>query len=251
MGGPNIRVSDPILSIRSSSSVGDAPAATEVRKPEAAPPADNPAAAPDKLLLPFEDRKRHLLWIWIPVVIGLGLLVATGYVGGRILTSKSSASSSAQTATTVAQSTTTAPSTPAPATPSSLASKDTAAQNSSSPDLIKTGVTAVAPAANNSTPAQSIEPVQSNSETADAPADLNLITPQPGERYIQISALNTEAARRYVEELRHGPLEPHLAPGPRPNLLRVLIGPFKDTSLLLTTRSDLLSAGIDCFIREY
>ncbi len=40
-------------------------------------------------------------------------------------------------------------------------------------------------------------------------------------------------------------------PGPAENLLRVLIGPFKDTSSLLTARSDLLAAGIDCFIREY
>ncbi len=60
------------------------------REPQGNSPPENApeTAGPDKTLLPFEDRKRHLLWIWIPVVIGLGLLIAAGYVGGRVWTSK-------------------------------------------------------------------------------------------------------------------------------------------------------------------
>jgi hypothetical protein len=81
--------------------------------------------------------------------------------------------------------------------------------------------------------------------------DLSLIHPQPGDRYVQISALNTAAAHRYVEQLRRGPLEPHLAQGPSPTILRVLIGPFSDHESLLNTMADLKTAGIDCFIREY
>ena len=83
------------------------------------------------------------------------------------------------------------------------------------------------------------------------PNDLSLIHPQPGESYIQISALNTTAAHKFVDQLRHGPLEPHLAQGPTPTILRVLIGPFTSHSSMLDTIMELKAAGIDCFIREY
>ncbi len=213
-----------------------------MREPEAvSSPQNEPTVDPDKTLLPFEDRKKRLLWIWIPVVIGLGLLVAAGYVGGRILT-KPQASSEPSVAAPVAQTATAAPVT---------------SSNSTS----QSEITPVAPAVSSAASADPAKPTPSNSQAAPDPKGvdpkgldpkgLDVITPQPGERYIQISALNTEAARRYVNELRNGPLEPHLAPGPTPTLLRVLIGPFKDAASLSSTRSDLLAAGIDCFVREY
>jgi cell division septation protein DedD len=77
------------------------------------------------------------------------------------------------------------------------------------------------------------------------------ITPQAGERYIQVSALTAEAAGRYIKQLRQAKLEPHVAPGPRPELWRVLIGPFADQGALTQTKSDLDRAGIKNFVRKY
>jgi hypothetical protein len=206
---------------------------------KAAPPDENKAAAPD------ENKRSRLPWIWIPSVICLGLLVAVGYVGGRILASRPRVVRPVQIVS--------------PAAPKQVAAA-AAAENPVAPTQPE--ITPVAPVEDkpeqpaSSSPAQvaSINPAQVHSPWEPAtsvPADLGLIKPQPGERYIQISALNTTAARKYVEQLRRGPLEPHLAPGPRPEIVRVLIGPFHDSDTLLNTRADLKAAGIDCFIRDY
>jgi SPOR domain len=186
------------------------------------------------------QKKKALPWIWIPVVICLGLLVAAGYVGARILTSRPHAAEQAA-AVIPPRKPPAAPDQPAPQAPAEIAPV--------APLVDKPAPVAASPAPAAVPPDPAVPP---DSEPAVAnPGDWGLITPKPGEQYIQISALNTAAAHRYVEQLRHGPLEPHLAPGPREGILRVLIGPFQDRTLLLGTRSDLLSAGIDCFIREY
>jgi cell division septation protein DedD len=80
---------------------------------------------------------------------------------------------------------------------------------------------------------------------------LPIIAPQAGQRYIQLAALNLEAARRYVGKLRQEKLEPRVAPGPSPELVRVLIGPFADQDSLTRTKSELESARIDHFVRRY
>jgi cell division septation protein DedD len=63
--------------------------------------------------------------------------------------------------------------------------------------------------------------------------------------------LTLEAAQRYMGKLREAKLEPHVAPGPRPELVRVLIGPFADQDSLTRTKSELESARIDHFVRKY
>ena len=78
-----------------------------------------------------------------------------------------------------------------------------------------------------------------------------MITPQTGERYIQVGALNPEATRRFVKRLRNENLEPHVAPGPKPELLRVLIGPFNDRDALTEEQNQLQAQGIDTFVRKY
>jgi len=171
-------------------------------------------------------------------VICLGLLVAAGYLGGRIFASRTHE---------------TPPVSPVTAVAKAPAAQDPVAQTPAAKNPAE--ITAVAPAADNPAAADSslqILTVQTHDDPALAPPDdLSLIHPQTGDRYVQISALNTAAAHRYVDQLRHGPLEPHLAQGPSPTILRVLIGPFSDRASLLNTMTDLKTAGIDCFIREY
>lgn len=205
--------------------------------------AETPAAMfsesqpPRSLASVLDQRKKGVPLIWIPVLICLGLLIAAGYLGRRIFSSRNAHSATAFQATRPIKraKVVEAPIDQAPVEQAPL--EQTSAQ-----------IEAVTPAAG-----RPLKAPDAQSSPAQTPAleDLTLITPEPGERYLQISALNTEAGRRYVAQLRRGPLEPHLAPGPRPGIVRVLIGPFHDGATLAATRTDLLAAGIDCFVREY
>jgi cell division septation protein DedD len=181
--------------------------------------------------LKIEDaRKEKMPLVWIPVTICLGLLIATVYLGARILTARSHSAAPVQA--TTARTVQTKPVTP------------------------PTPVIAAATVPTATLPAATPKPEEPAQPKADAPTlattgQFPMIDPQPGERYIQVSALNEEAAQRYVRQLRGAKLEPHVAPGPRPELLRVLIGPFADQDALERTKSDLERAGITNFVRKY
>jgi hypothetical protein len=223
-------MSQRIFPIGPLSGASNAPPQQSATEPSATSPDNVPARSE-------EEHKKPIPLIWIPVVICLGLLVAAGYLGGRIVASRAHETPPVGATTAVAKPP--ASQNPVPQTP--------AAQNQAE-------ITAVKPAVDNPA-ADSLARVLTvrthDDPTLVPPADLSLIHPQPGDRYVQISALNTAAAHRYVEQLRRGPLEPHLAQGPSPTILRVLIGPFSDHESLLNTMADLKTAGIDCFIREY
>ena len=83
--------------------------------------------------------------------------------------------------------------------------------------------------------------------------EIPIITPKAGERYIQVGALDLEmtATRRFVARLRNEKLEPHVAPGPKPELMRVLIGPFDNPDALSAKQAQLQAEGIDTFVRQY
>src|SRR5260370_1048718 len=52
-------------------------------------PTEPPATSPDNIPARLEEEhKKPIPLIWIPVVICLGLLVAAGYLGGRIVASR-------------------------------------------------------------------------------------------------------------------------------------------------------------------
>ena len=78
-----------------------------------------------------------------------------------------------------------------------------------------------------------------------------MITPHAGQRYIQVGALDQEATRRFVQHLRSENLDPHVAEGPKPQLMRVLIGPFDNRDALNEKKAQLETEGIDTFVREY
>lgn len=161
--------------------------------------------------------------VWIPATLGVGLLIAAVYLGGRIVTAHSHAS---------------------------LPGHSSVPDHSSLP--VKSSATVQAQAA--AAVQLKSEPQPGTLETAPQTADsdqLPMIAPRVGQQYIQISALNEEAARRYVTKLRYAKLDPHVAPGPTPEVWRVLIGPFADQDALEQTRSDLARAGIKNFIRRY
>jgi SPOR domain len=159
-----------------------------------------------------DARKEGMPLVWIPVTLCVGLLIAAIYLGGRILTAHSQAAVPVQT--------------PAPVQTSAPFQ---------TPEL-----------------AQTSEPAQTNPAATLATDDeVHMIAPQAGQQYLQIGALNLEETRRYIEQLRQAKLEPHVAPGPRPELLRVLIGPFADQDALTRAKDDLARAGIKNFVRRY
>ncbi len=154
--------------------------------------------------------------IWIPATLCVGLLIAAIYLGGRILTAHSPTAAPVQASTAVQ-------------------TRPAAQAAPAIPPQPKSEVPAPLPEA----------PKLVTDE------QIPMITPQAGERYIQVSALSAEAAERYIRQLRQAKLEPHVAPGPRPELLRVLIGPFADQDALTQTKNDLERAGIKNFVRRY
>jgi cell division septation protein DedD len=78
-----------------------------------------------------------------------------------------------------------------------------------------------------------------------------MITPRAGERYIQIGALDEDATRRFVRKLRGEKIEPHVAPASKPELLRILIGPFSDRDVLDAEKAQLELQGLETLVRLY
>jgi cell division septation protein DedD len=181
---------------------------------------------------PSATAKEQMPMVWIPATICVGLLIAAIYLGGRIITANRHASVAVTAPVVVQPQPAPAPVTvvlvPAPPVPVVEAKSEPPAQPK--PEATKPEPDTAAPL-----------------DLAEVP----MITPKAGERYIQVGALDLEATRRYLGKLRQSKLEPHVAPGPKPELLRVLIGPFADRDSLTATKNDLESAGIENFIRQY
>ena len=196
-------------------------------------PTDTPQEESPSPVAPSATTKERMPMVWIPATLCVGLLIAAVYLGGRIVTANRHGNV-AQKTTMVAPKPVPVAAPPAPAAPTPVVEVKTEPPAQPAPEA--------------STPeaAPQLE--------AAAPLDLGqvpMITPKAGERYIQVGALDLEATRRYLGKLRQSKLEPHVAPGPKPELLRVLIGPFADHDSLIATKNDLESAGIENFIRQY
>jgi cell division septation protein DedD len=171
-----------------------------------------------------EARKERMPLVWIPATLCVGLLIAAVYLGGRILTAHSHPSSAVQTA---------------------------------APVLIRPAATPAAsivqapPLAAPAPPQAESQPGLTESQPPVTGEEVPMIDPKAGDRYLQIGALNLEETRRFIGQLRQAKFEPHVAPGPKPELLRVLIGPFTDQDALTHTKDDLARAGIKNFVRRY
>jgi cell division septation protein DedD len=165
----------------------------------------------------LKDKKRIPL-VWIPATLSIGLLIAAIYLGGRIVAAHRPAQATARTTNGVPPA--------APPRPSVVAQPLVAA--AAKPE---------------------VEPERSATVATDDA--IPMIAPHGGERYIQLGAYNLEATRRFVQHLRGEKLEPRVAPGPKPEILRVLIGPFDNRDALDRKKAQLQTEGFDTFVREY
>jgi cell division septation protein DedD len=172
---------------------------------------------------------------FIPATISIGLLIALLYLGGRIITAQRTAKPAIVKSSSVV------------AKPVELKAIQVKPADIKPADVkpvavtepVKTAVLPVATLAD-----------QSPQSEDDA---LPTITPQTGQRYIQVGALelSAEATRRFVTRLRGEKLDPHVAPGPSPALMRVLIGPFENLDALNEKKAQLDAEGVDSFVRKY
>jgi cell division septation protein DedD len=174
-----------------------------------------------------EEHKKRVPLLWIPATLSVGLLIAAIYLGGRIVTGHPHSSIAIPHTARV-------PPPPAQSTP---------VQAVIVPPAVPAPIeTKVKPQATVS--AAELAPEES-------PDAMPMITPLVGELYIQVGALNPEGAGRLVQRLRNEKLEPHVAEGPTPELMRVLIGPFQDPNALIARKAQLETEGIDTYVRKY
>jgi len=160
------------------------------------------------------DWKKRVATLWIPAILAFGLLTAFSYVGVRIAAGKSQAQL---------------------------------------PEPVKTApVTALAAAAPKPDPAPKLDPPKAPpAPTPIHATDFTIITPQPGERFLQVVAVSPHMVLTYVDDLRKLDLDVVVAPGPTPGLLRILVGPFADRDSLDMAKARLEASGKSPIIRIY
>jgi cell division protein FtsN len=158
------------------------------------------------------DWKKRIASIWIPAILGIGLLVCFGYVGVRVVAGRPQT-----TPPVVAQDPVVPQATPPPpevAMPPKPAPKPLAA-------------------------------------AASAAANFTVVNPVPGEQYLQVAAVSPHMVLIYVDTLKQTNLEAVVAPGPTPDLLRILVGPFSDHDAMLKVKDLLLASGRSPIVRSY
>lgn len=85
----------------------------------------------------------------------------------------------------------------------------------------------------------------------EAASGFTVITPQAGERYLQVAAVNSHMVLKYVDDLHKLNFEAAVAPGPNPDVLRILVGPFADGDAMDRAKAQLELAGNRPFPRSY
>ncbi len=192
-----------------------------------APPA-KPATIEETFAQAAEKRRRTI-YLAIPGSIGLGLLLAILYVGVRVV----SARRHSHPAAPVKQAAIIVPTVSAP--PAHLP-----------PPAEKPVEKPVAKVEKKAKPEP---PPPKPKPTGSAP--LVLITPRTGETYLQLAALSPQSTLKYLDELRQDNLEPSVAPGPSPGLLRVVVGPFPDSASLARAKEHLNASKLEWIVRSY
>jgi cell division septation protein DedD len=194
---------------------------------------DDATSSPASDAPDLEEHKKRIPLVWIPATLGVGLLIAALYLRGRIVLTHAPAKPAIiQQATPVP-----APTRPVPAPP------------------VETPVAATTKPEPSPPAPEFVGPQLPSSVAGDygVTGDYGIptISPRRGELYIQVGALNPKATQRLLARLRGEKLDPHVAPGPRPELLRVLIGPFDNRDALNERKAQLEAEGVDTFVRQY
>jgi hypothetical protein len=215
----------------------------DTTQPVAADATDNPAETTNEP----QAGKKNVPMVWIPATLCVGLLIAAVYLGGRIVTSHPHTRAALKK---VAPAPVKPPKTEPQKAEIAKAEIPKAAPVNTTPAIVEAKVEPPAPR-KVEVKVKTSEPAVVKQVSEQIAGNVPMISPKEGERYIQIGALDEERTRRYLVHLHEANLAPHVAPGPTPELLRILIGPFSDQNSLITAKNGLDTAGIENFVREY
>ena len=189
--------------------------------------------------------------IAIPIMLSVGLLLAVGYVTVRIVAARRATAvivtAIEKPAPVVASAA--APVANSPATPASAANPESQPATSSAPRVSNPDASLADPQAPGGPTVAQADP--SPSLLSDTGEPMDLIAPQHGERYLQIAAISSRAAQKFLSELSRYHLEANIARGPKDGLVRVVIGPFADRESLARTKAEIQNMWPDCFVRTY
>jgi cell division septation protein DedD len=192
---------------------------------------------------------RQLLSAFFIIVILFGVFFTMGYVVGRNSVPAAEASVAAPSTTAGAKpdAAAPAPSRPAVSEPASV-EKQPAAVETKPPETVPAAKKADPPPVHAAP--EERQPVSSSKSAESPSASVPAINPSPGRMYLQVAAAGQPQASAVVETLKQKGFPALLSAGPRPDLYRVLVGPFADASTLGKAKSDLESAGFRPIVRK-
>ena len=179
---------------------------------------------------------KQLISLFFVVVALCGVFFALGYMIGRNTSKSATAnleSSAPATAASGSQS-------PVPQTPESEPPRETAPEATQPP--------APAPAETaSSQPPVTQTPVTQTQAAHDTPAPV----PETGATYLQVRALRRADADNLVKSLREQNLPALLADSSKPDLFRVLVGPYHQTADVADAKARLKALGFaDAFVQK-
>ena len=168
---------------------------------------------------PAEQRRKRILKTF-STLLTVGLALAAWYIGARIVgTRKVQAYATAQ---------------------AQVVKTPTVSQNALTTPIV------VTPPATTATPVEAPKVLAKPAKVAPREID-----PQPGQTYLQLAAYGPRALAAYLATLQEQGFHPLVAPGPSPDVFRILIGPFPSTDALERARVIVQSVGIEPIVRTY
>jgi cell division septation protein DedD len=177
----------------------------------------------------------------IPLTLSIGLVVAATYIGNRVLASKSHAVRSTESVSATLK-----PPAPAVASPVGNDKVQTSVADTTPLKSERAVDSKIAPPRESAPPSSQAAAPPVTGDPSDA-----MIVPRPGERYLQLAAIPTQTAPKFLSKLRGDNLQASVAAGPSEGLVRVLVGPFSDRDSLDRAKAQLDVLKLDCFVRVY
>jgi cell division protein FtsN len=192
---------------------------------------------------------KQLLSVFFIMVVLLGVFFAMGYIAGRNSTPIATDAAKKEGPIVVDSSARTSPmpeagaqAAPQPAQPAADTGTPTQPVASAPPAREKAPAEAP-PAAPKPAPAQ-----EASTDAGGAP---QVVEPEKGTVYLQVSATARQEAEVVAGTLSKRGFKTQLAPGPNESIFRVLVGPLKDASEIARTKADLVKAGFGPIVKRF
>jgi cell division septation protein DedD len=191
---------------------------------------------------------KQLISLFFVVVALCGVFFAMGYMIGRNTSKSAAANLEASTAA--------APASPVPQSQDSEPPRETAAEEAQPPSPTAadsqpaTSDTAAAPGAAAQSPPAPTTPAPTPATQTQAAHDTPFV-PEAGATYLQVTALHRADADNLVKTLREQKLPALLADSSKPDLFRVLVGPYRQTADVADAKARLKALGFaNAFVQK-